>query len=455
MSQTTRRLQSKWAVLPPVVLALGLLVWMVGGRKAPQKEETHVVGKAIRVLTAAPVTFTPTAAGYGTVEPDKSWQAVAEVGGRLVYLNPDVKAGSLLAEGTVLFRIDPSEYEIALTRNQAQYESIVANLQQLNLEEQNLQANLKLEKKSLALQERNFRRNLSLAGEGSISETLMDQAESELVRGRISVQNLENQLSTIPTQRRQLEAQQKQYAAQVADSERRLTQTEIRMPFDGRINSKKIEEGQAVFAGNVLAEVSNLAAAEIKTGLVMEKLHGLMPHGASNRPIDFTPSPQIFNQLGLSAEVSLEGRIKNTWPARFSRFDASLDPETRMLGVIVTVNEPYRDAKPGVRPPLVKGMLCKVVVKGRPRQGFLVPESALHGNELFLADANNQLKRIRVKRGVTQDGYTEIAAGLSEGDRVVLSDIEVPAVGMLLDPSEDTDNRDRIQQYVAAQGVQP
>lgn len=455
MSGTTSRLQTKWALIPPVVLGLALLLWLAGGKKAPQKETNGENAQAVRFLTVEPLTFTPQVAGFGTVAPDKSWQALAEVGGRLLYLNPDVAVGALLPAGTLMFRIDPGEYEIALTRNQAQLEAVTANLQQLELETQNLRANLKLEQKSLALQERNFRRNLALAGEGSISETLMDQAESELVRGRIAVQNLENQLRTMPAQQRRLEAERKQYEAQVADSRRRLAQTEIRMPFDGRINEKRVEQGQAVFAGNVLAEVSNLAAAEIKTGLVMEKLHGLMPRDGGARARNFTPSPDIFAQLGLRAEVALTGRVHAVWPATFSRIDASLDPETRLVGVIVTVDEPYRDAEPGVRPPLVKGMLCRVTLKGPRREGMLVPESALHGDRVYLVGADNRLRTVAVQRGVTQDGFTEITQGLTRGDRLVLTDLEVPAEGMLLAPHLDEDSQQRLPAYAAGGEVAP
>ncbi len=455
MSGNTSKLQTKWAVIPPIVLGLALLLWLAGGKKTPEKEVNRENAQAVRFLTVEQQTFTPQVSGFGTVAPDKSWQALAEVGGRLLYLNPDVKVGALLPAGTLMFRIDPGEYEIALTRNQAQLDAVTASLQQLELEAQNLRANLKLEQKSLALQERNFRRNLALAGEGSISETLMDQAESELVRGRISVQNLENQLSTIPAQQRQLEAQSTQYEAQVADSRRRLAQTEIRMPFDGRINEKRVEEGQAVFAGNVMAEVSNLAAAEIKTGLVMEKLHGLMPRDGGARARDFTPSPDIFAQLGLSAEVALTGRVQAVWPATFSRIDASLDPETRLVGVIVTVKEPYRDAEPGVRPPLVKGMLCRVTLKGPRRQGILVPESALHGDRVYLVDGDNRLRTVAVQRGATQGGFTEITQGLSAGDRLVLTDLEVPAEGLLLEPHVDEDSQKRLLAYAAGGEVAP
>ena len=60
----------------------------------------------------------------------------------------------------------------------------------------------------------------------------------------------------------------------------------------------------------------------------------------------------IPRQFGLAAEVRLSTEeIQASWDARFERMSDRIDPQTRTIGVIVAVDEPYRKAVPGKRPP--------------------------------------------------------------------------------------------------------
>ncbi|MDZ7811508.1 MAG: hypothetical protein U5L11_17455 [Arhodomonas sp.] len=49
-----------------------------------------------------------------------------------------------------------------------------------------------------------------------------------------------------------------------------------------------------------------------------------------------------------------------TWPARVTRIASGMDPVTRTMRVVVTVDEPYRKAQPPERPPLQPGMYARV-----------------------------------------------------------------------------------------------
>jgi len=131
-----------------------------------------------------------------------------------------------------------------------------------------------------------------------------------------------------------------------------------------------------------------------------------------------------------------------SWDARVARIDSLIDPKTRTVGVIVAVDEPYKRATSGVKPPLVKGMYCEVELRGKARPNSLViPRSALQGDgdetSVYLVGPDSRLVRRPVLVDFLQSDFAVIRGGLTAGERVVISDL-IPAIpGMLLIPKID------------------
>ncbi|MEH6662632.1 MAG: biotin/lipoyl-binding protein, partial [Parasphingorhabdus sp.] len=57
--------------------------------------------------------------GAGTVRAREELTLAAEVAGKLVYVNPDLREGQRIARGAILFRIDTSDYRNAVQTAQA------------------------------------------------------------------------------------------------------------------------------------------------------------------------------------------------------------------------------------------------------------------------------------------------------------------------------------------------
>jgi multidrug efflux pump subunit AcrA (membrane-fusion protein) len=153
----------------------------------------------------------------------------------------------------------------------------------------------------------------------------------------------------------------------------------------------------------------------------------------------------------MTAEVRLKiDGLPVTWEARIDRISDSIDPQTRSVGVIVAVDEPYRQATPGVRPPLVKNMYVEVELRAPlRREKIVVPRVAVHrtpdGDRVYIADAEDRLAVHPVTLGVLQSDFVVIEMGLAGGERIVVSDL-IPAIeGMLLAPREDAALADRLR----------
>lgn len=142
----------------------------------------------------------------------------------------------------------------------------------------------------------------------------------------------------------------------------------------------------------------------------------------------------------LTPEVRLKaGDQTITWNGRVTRIAETVDPKTRTIGVIVTVDSPYANTQDGIHPPLTRGMFVEVALKGPPRRDRLViPRSALHaGDTVHVVNADNRLDIRPVTVAWEQGDIAVIENGLEAGDRVVITDL-VPAVeGMLLAPTLD------------------
>jgi len=451
MSRIKTFLTRKWMLFPPLLAGFLIVFLVVSSRKGPVRQDVGESALPVRSIRVLDTEIIPRALGYGTVQPGRVWRGVAEVGGKVIEMNPEFEIGALLPVGAVLLRIDPLEYEIAVTEAEARIHAVVAQLKELELERENLSLSLALEEQNLRLLERDFRRNLALANEGSISETVTEKTERDVLRQRLQVQSLRNGLSVLPARREQLQAQRKQNNAHLEEAQRRLQQTVMAMPFAGRISAKNVELGQALSLGAVAGEVDGIERAEIEVGLALDKMSGLMQK--SSEAQHFSASSEMFERLGLSAVVRLRTFGEEAvWQAEFSRMGAGLDSGTRTIGLIVSVKDSYRDAIPGNRPPLVKGMLCEVEVRGPARKSRIIPRSALHAGRVYLVGADNRLVIREVGVGLVQSGFAEITHGLDAGDQVVISDLAPAVAGMLLEPGQDASASELLEMQAAGRG---
>jgi hypothetical protein len=132
------------------------------------------------------------------------------------------------------------------------------------------------------------------------------------------------------------------------------------------------------------------------------------------------------------------GNYVAEWQAEFVRFSDQVDPQTRTMGVVVAVDRPFEKVRLGYRPPLSKGMFVQVVMRGKsPAPRLVIPRNAVRNGTVYVAGADDRLRRQPVEVLFTQEDYSIIASGLTPGERVIVSDL-IPAVsGMLLRPRID------------------
>jgi RND family efflux transporter MFP subunit len=424
-------MQKKWIrrfwLLPPIILAL--IVFFVAPRlkEPPQKAEAVEQSVRVRVISIPRLPILVRAVGYGTTKPARTWEAVAEVSGRVIWLSDDLKAGKIVAQGTELLRIDDSSYQLALTQ-------VVTQLNTLSVKDRITRTSLALEENSQSLLKKDVERKRNLRKQGTISSSVLDEAERNLLKGEAAVQNFKNILELNAAERKVLNTQKE--AAELDLSRTRLT-----APFDVRITDLKVDLAQYVNKGQSLFSADGIDVTEVEARFPIGKLRPLIAGKtpANDEEENIPAVERTPGVLKLEAVVRLKTATHTIeWAARVDRAAGVVDPQTQTMGVVVVVDRPYEQARPGQRPALARNTFVEVELRKKPSGNPLViPTSAIHAGQVYLLTKEKRLEIRRIKTAFIQGGFAVINTGLEEGELLVVSDL-IPAVeGMLLDPIED------------------
>jgi len=433
----TDKLRALW-IIPPIVVGFLVLMLMKGNKAPPVEIDTGETARVVRTIKVPRVDLQPVAEGYGLVQPAKVWTAVAQVSGRVIEMHPRLRDGEIIPAGTLLFRIDPVDYELALAQ-------LKAELAEIEVQENNTSDLLAIEQRNLTLAQREAARLKKLADKGTTSRSNADDAERAMLSSRTSVQNLKNSLALLPTQRRVIEAK-------LAQAERDLENTRVHAPFNLRIANLAMETDQYVSTGQKLFEGDDVDRSEVVAQVAISSLrHLFMAHG-NDAPDPLQMVDGLAEYAGMEALIQMDmGGLTAEWQAQFVRFTDAIDSETRTIGAVVALDKPFEKVIPGRRPPLSKGMFVKVRLLGRVQPGQLVvPRSAVRNGELLLVDTKQRLAIVPVVLRYSQDNLSVIASGIEAGQQLVVSDL-VPAIaGMRLKPHPDQALEQQLLEFAGA-----
>jgi RND family efflux transporter MFP subunit len=451
-----RRLKRFAAVLLPVVAGAAVLVLAVKNRRPPRQLDAAPEPRAVRSVTVQSGPVTPRVIGHGLVEPPRTWRGIAQVAGRVIQRAAALEDGRLIAAGELLLSIDPASYQFAVQELEAKLEQIDASDAELRTRRDNTAALLGIEQELLASVAKEVERQKELLATEAGSEAAYDAQQRTWLQQRQRVQDLENTLALLDPEAARLRADRLATEARLATARLDLEHTAVRAPFDCRIGEVHVEESQFVRAGDALCEAYDIAAAEVRAQVPLQRLRALIGE-RRGEPIEFDRlvSREWIESLGIDAVVRLRlgSGLAPSWEARLARMGAALDPQTRTMEVVVRVDDPFGQARLGERPPLVPGMYCEVELRGAPREGILLPRAALHAGVVHLVEAG-VLREREVVTGLVMGDHVVVEDGLRDGEQVVVSDL-VPAVpGMPLAPRRDAELESTLAR-VAREGAAP
>lgn len=403
-------------LLPLGILLIGggLAFLLIASREAPTRRQLPYEGPLVEGIAAPPQTLQVTVDGQGTVRPAAQIDLVPQVPGIVVWKSTQLEAGGFFARGDLLLRIDPRDYELAVTRAEA---GVARALYQLDLARE---------------------------------EAAVARQEWEMLQVQQDTQRQANALVLKLPQVRAAEADLQAAEASLAEARLRLSRTRIRAPFDGRVRAADIDAGQYVNANQPVARIYSIEKAEIVVPVPDEDMAWFdLPSplasdpmatataqaggadavvSASERPAAALPPPPEAPKARVSADYA--GR-PHQWEGRVVRSEAELDPRSRMMRLVVEVDRPY--AAPGDdRAPLLVGMFVDVEILGTQVDDVRVlPRLALRqGDVVWVADAQGRL-RVRPAQVVkVRQEEVLVRLELAPEERVIVSQLNGVTDGM-------------------------
>ncbi|MEX5516576.1 efflux RND transporter periplasmic adaptor subunit [Pseudophaeobacter sp. 1A09344] len=421
--------------LPPIALGIAAAVWMISSAPGPAQIEGSGSALPVRVMTVAAADLRPTATAWGNLRAADTWVAVAEVQGEVIWRHSDLEPGRLIPAGTEVLRIDPADYELALAQSQADLAALHAEQAQLATETDNTRRILDLERARLTLAEADLTRTRTLAQQGTVPQSRVDEAERATLLARRTVAELENAIALIPSRQARIAAQVARSGAAIDRARRALVRTTLTTPFDLRVTEVNAELFQTVAPGQVVIRADGIAAAEVVAHLPIDSFRRLV----GNAPESTTLADMMRDLPATQIDVTLSplSDPNQVWTARVVRIEGALDARARTVPVVVRVDDPYEGADPPRRLPLVPNMQVQLSFSGASLTDVIaIPEAAFHMGMVRILSPDNLLELRPVTAAFAQDGRIVIAQGIAPGDRVVIDDIAPAIPGMSLTPVE-------------------
>ncbi len=272
-----------------IVAAASITIWLSassdeGGGAPPEQPPAPV-----RVVQPERGDHTIQIEVTGVVSVTGFVELAPQVGGRIEEVSPSARAGAAFEAGEVLFRIDPRDYEVAVSRARA-----------------------------------------GLADARSALQT--EEAQAVIARTEWDAVYPGRDITALAAREPQLEAARARLLsaeADLAQARLNLERTAVSLPFAGRVTESRIEAGRLASAGQSLGQAYDLASVEIVAPIAPDALARL--DGAQGRLVQITIE---------GASTPLQGRV--------ARVGARLDERTRFIDLYIDAGETRAALRPGL-----------------------------------------------------------------------------------------------------------
>jgi RND family efflux transporter MFP subunit len=381
-------------VVTLVIIGVGVAAFLVITASRPQlkRSKPPIPKPGVRVMTVETRPHSVIIKGEGTVKPLREIQLVPEVSGKVIYASPSLVDGGEFKKDDVLLRIDPVDYQLAVTLARARIKDS--------------ESKLKFAEEEAAAAKEEWR--------------LLNKGNSDVDKQPPALVAKEPQLAAA---RAKLDADR----ADLRKAKLYLERTHIKAPFNGRVSAENVDIGQYVGTAQNLATLFSTEAAQIVVPFEDENLYWFHVPG-------FTPGS------GPGAPVNVRTRfagIESVWKGRVVRAEGKLDARTRMVDVVIRIEKPY-----ATRPPLVAGLFVTVEIQGRTLENAaVIPREALRDdNTVWVVDNTGQLtfRNVEVARLSTTSAI--LKSGIANGDMVVVSTLKAVTDGMRVRIIQDVGN---------------
>ncbi|MDP6525061.1 MAG: efflux RND transporter periplasmic adaptor subunit [Kiritimatiellia bacterium] len=375
-------------VLVPLVIVAGgiyIAVLLVRTAPAPKRSPRGEQSALVKVIPAKATSSAVTVEATGTIVASRRISLKPQVSGRIVSIADALEPGGVLPSGAVAVQIEAVDYEIALVRQQG------------NLSSAERDYKVELGRQEIAAHEWEMIDNPELSSE------------------------LEKELGLRKPYLAQAKAALSAAAAGARQAEIDLKRTSVEVPFNAVVMDRHVNIGSLVSPQTVLAEITDADMYWAELSVPVSALRWIAFPGTNG----VEGSDTVIFPSGGNEESA-------HWNGKVIRLRPELEPKGRMARVIVSVDGPGIHGAGGF--PLLLGSYVKAAIQGEKLESvYKVPRAAVRdGNRVWLMDGEGRLEVRTVSVLWPERDHLLVDSGLSDGDRLIVSDVPNAVPGMLL-----------------------
>jgi RND family efflux transporter MFP subunit len=372
----------RWIIQPALVIGI-LLFGFFGAmglslfKQEPERSEPAVYAPLVKTIVTQPENKTVLIKGNGTIEARTRINIVPQVGGRIDYIHPHLRAGGNFNAGEILLKIEQIDYELAVTQAKGDIAAAYNALQ---------------------------------------TET----AEAEAAVLEWQAINPESPAPALVARQPQIasaKASLQSAKAQLQQAQLNLRRTRISMPFSGRVVQSTMDVGEVISANNAIGVVYSNELYEIPVPLEIDKLAWL----------DIPDQNDTVKANTATILVVIAGQTYRL-VGRVIRVESELNSISRLARVVIDLKSD--DIPQTLREEVIPGLFVDVEIEARQLENIsVIPKSAKHddGQLWILKDQHLQF----VPAEVAYQSDSELwVHNLPAETQIITSTLDVVTNGM-------------------------
>jgi len=374
----------RWVAVLAVLGGVGLAVWRYAVPSLESKVfKTEVSVTEVALVSPAQAQVQLTSTGY--VVPQVQVDLSSKLVGRVQTAN--VREGSVVKTGQVLFELDASDQRVAVASAQAKVAAASART-----------ATARAQLAEIVQQRDRERR---LAESGAVSQATADDLAAR-------VKSLEEQV-------RAADADVAAAQAEVAALATNLGNTTIRSPIDGTVTTKPLLTGDVVSPGTSMAHIADFSSIVVETDVPEGRLARVKKGGPCEIVLDAYPEKRWRGEVVEVSPQLNRAKASATVKVRFLDRDDTVLPE--MAARVSFLDQPLDQAQ----------------LKEPPKK--ILPGSAITeraGAKVVFVVDGGKVRMVPVTLGKPFGDGFELAAGPEPGTKLVSQPSETLADGQAI-----------------------
>ena len=356
-----------------VLLSLGGAVSIAKSAKKEEKSDVPPPQLTVEVLDIVLGMQQVKITSTGVVQAAKTVNIIPQVAGKVSYMASNMQPGRRFSQGDIIIQIEKNDYELALEQEKSRVRRAEVDLQ--------------IEQKRQEAAEQEWK---LLGNDGEATELASRKPQLEVAKLNLDAAKASMERSQIM-----------------------LDRTTIRAPFNGIVQKYQVEQGQVVAPGGPLLTLIATDEYWVRVAIPASQLNNIeIPDVSANEGSLAVVESSMYN-----SPEKREGKVL--------RLEAQLDPQSRTAHLLVGISNPLEGF------PLMLGAYVDVSISGKVvSNAARIPASALNdGRFVLIADDENRLAKKEVVVGWPENDEVVIIDGLSNGDRVVITNLSLPIYG--------------------------